>query len=126
MDLYFTTLSDSEPVPGSGFTYATRPTNESAIEKMEKIIAQYREGLCTGHEAIYEITDVLEEHKVATKTSIADPSNPMWNCCKANPAKVMRFDDGSATVVCLSCSHTVGQSRIFDLPANWTPGPESD
>jgi hypothetical protein len=59
-------------------------------------------------------------------TSITHPGNPAWNCCKAKPAKVVSFDDGSAIVACLGCSQTVGSSRRHDLPEGWTPTTAND
>lgn len=106
-------------VPGSAFTHGELPTHASAIAQLEKAIGQYRRGLMTGAECVMELSEIMEGHADARKSNIAAPSNPMWNCCRERPAKVMRFDDGSASVVCQRCANLVGTSRIFELPNGW-------
>lgn len=113
-------------VPGSDFTHTVKPTNRSAIDSIDAAIRRFRDGHTTGQEALWDIRDIMAAHDDDTRSSVAEPGNPLWNCCKARPARVMRFDDGSATVVCESCSHTVSRARIFDMPAFWTPGPDAD
>lgn len=110
-------------VPGTHFTHGLMPTHESAITRLEETIAFYRRGMMTGDECMLEIDEIAEGHRAERKSSVWRPSNPMWNCCVERPAAVMRFDDGSATVVCRSCSTTVGKTRIFDLPDGWFPNP---
>lgn len=108
------------------FTYVNRPTNRSAIEALEKIIGQYRRGMMTGQEALSEIGDTMAEHADATRSSIAEPSNPMWDCCKRNPAAIMRFDDGSAAVICAADKWHARPENLFPLPEHWAPHPEFD
>lgn len=58
-------------------------------------------------------------------TNVKRPGNPLWNCCKETPAKVVQYDDGSASVTCLSCgagfARRYGSERVTDLPAYWRP-----
>lgn len=41
--------------------------------------------------------------------------NSGWNCCKANPAVVMIFDDGAKWAVCKKCAGTVSPKRISEF-----------
>lgn len=59
-------------------------------------------------------------------TNVAHPGNPAWNCCKAKPAVVVSFTDGSAIVSCKGCATSVGSSRRHELPDGWTPTTAND
>lgn len=58
-------------------------------------------------------------------TNVKRPGNPLWNCCQSAPAKVVEYDDGSASVTCAPCAFTferhMGGQRISNLPDDWKP-----
>lgn len=58
-------------------------------------------------------------------TNIKQPGAGLWSCDKAAPAKVLMYNNGTASVACESCAASYervnGAGWVFPLPDNWQP-----
>lgn len=52
----------------------------------------------------------------ARPSTIMNPADPVWSCCRKSPGGVVKFDDGTAMIACKSCLSTVNPDRRFPLP----------
>lgn len=56
-------------------------------------------------------------------TTVLTPGKPLWQCCKAAPARVIQYDNGGASVTCKSCAASYarvnGPGWVFSLPEGY-------
>ncbi len=56
-----------------------------------------------------------------SRSSVARPAAPAWDCCHLNPSAVIEFANGEAMTVCQSCANTVPASRRHPIPTGPLP-----
>lgn len=113
---------DTEEFPMDHAQFVAWFNRRGGIESFDGIDA-----INTDHDEALSMNTAVESDNATDidDEEIADPIdtvirngvkfNSGWNCCKANPAVVMTFDDGAKWAVCKRCAGTVSPKRISEF-----------